>query len=455
MQNFGSTALAREADEGREPMQRTLILSASTACLLALVGYVRTVEQRVGRLEREPRADPAEVRGLQGELESVRARVDGADATAAAERERFQRGLATMQRRAEEVARAAWTTRTELARLEAQWAERDDEDRTEALSQEITALRAELDARTTELDALAEGAADLARSEAERLRAEVEPLVGRDPRHMWDELVGPVVQLAGDATVGSGVLLASRQREDGGWLTYLLTSWHVVRDIYGSTDRVHLPVTAKLYDPDGSTRFETAHMVAYDVELDVALLTLDTREHVPHGARLASRERVRSVATFEDIYAVGCPLGNDPIPTPGEIAASSHDVEGGHYWMISAPTYIGNSGGGIFDARTYELLGIFSKIYTHGSTRTTIVPHMGLATPLSVVYEWLDRVDQGQGRRPAGARRPRGRAADGLGRARVALDRRAARAGHSGPSRPPVPSPRRAPGASCSRSPRC
>lgn len=396
VEKFGSTGLGREADVGPSPMTRTLILGTSTACLLALVGYVRGVEERLGRLEREPRADPAEVAGLQGELESVRVHVAGADALRAAERERFERGLDALQRRAEDVARAAWATRTELARLETQWAERDDGERADLLEAEIAALRDELEARTSELDALAEGAADLARREAERLRAEVEPLVARDTRHMWDELVGPVVQLAGDATVGSGVLLASRPREDGGWLTYLLTSWHVVRDIYGSTDRVHLPVTAKLYQPDGTTRFETARMLEYDVELDIALLTLDTREHLPHGARLASRERVRAVATFEDIYAVGCPLGNDPIPTPGEIAASSHDVEGGHYWMISAPTYIGNSGGGIFDARSYELLGIFSKIYTHGSTRTTIVPHMGLATPLSVVYDWFDRVGQAQ-----------------------------------------------------------
>lgn len=386
-------------------MQRTLILGASTACLLALVGYVRSVEVRVGSLEREPRADPAELRGLHGELESVRARVDGADE----ERERFQLGLAALQRRAEDVGRAAWSTRTELARLEALWAEREEEDHSAQLAREIAALRAELEARTAELDDLAAGAAELARSEAQRLRDEFEPLVsGRDPRLMWDELVGPVVQLAGEATVGSGVLLASRPREDGGWLTYLLTSWHVVRDIYGSTERVHLPVSVKLYGADGTTRLESAHMLAYDVPLDVALLTLDTREHLPNGARLASRERVRNVAIFDDIYAVGCPLGNDPIPTPGEIAAVEHVAEGGRYWMISAPTYIGNSGGGIFDARNFELLAIFSKIYTHGSTRTTIVPHMGLATPLSIVYDWLDRVGQGQIVDAQGVRMPEG-----------------------------------------------
>jgi hypothetical protein len=378
-------------------MQRSWILVTTTACLLALGGYVGTLERRLGTLESEPRTDPADVLGLQGELESVRAQFEVAAVSSALERERFELGLAALQRRAEDVGRAAWSTRAELARLEAVWDERASEDRSDELSREIASLRAELEARTAELDALAEGAAELARSEAQRLRAEVQPLVaGRDTRLMWDELVGPVVQLAGESTVGSGVLLASRPRAEGGWLTYLLTSWHVVRDIYGSTERVNEPVTVKIYRADGSTRLETARMLQYDVPLDVALLALDTTEHLPNGARLASRERVRAVAIFDDIYAVGCPLGNDPIPTPGEIAAVSHDVEGGHYWMISAPTYIGNSGGGIFDARSYELLAIFSKIYTHGSTRTTIVPHMGLATPLSTVYDWLDGVGQGQ-----------------------------------------------------------
>ncbi|MFQ5634674.1 MAG: FAD-dependent oxidoreductase, partial [Gammaproteobacteria bacterium] len=50
----------------------------------------------------------------------------------------------------------------------------------------------------------------------------------------------------------------------------------------------------------------------------------------------------------------------------GEVADERHEVDGEHYWMISAPTYIGNSGGGIFDAQTHELLAVFSKIYTHG-----------------------------------------------------------------------------------------
>ena len=93
---------------------------------------------------------------------------------------------------------------------------------------------------------------------------------------------------------------------------------------------------------------------------------------------------------FDSIYAVGCPLGNDPIPTSGEIADTNHRVDGNTYWMISAPTYIGNSGGGIYDAKSGALLGIFSKIYTHGNLRPTVVPHMGLVTPMSQIYDWLE-----------------------------------------------------------------
>jgi hypothetical protein len=91
---------------------------------------------------------------------------------------------------------------------------------------------------------------------------------------------------------------------------------------------------------------------------------------------------------------VGCPLGNDPIPTFGEIADTHHEVDGNHYWMINAPTYIGNSGGGIFSSSDHELLGIFSKIYTHGNLRPTVIPHMGLVTPLTAVYDWLEEVGQ-------------------------------------------------------------
>jgi len=220
--------------------------------------------------------------------------------------------------------------------------------------------------------------------------------VARDLSQMWKELVGPVVQLAGESSVGSGVLLGSQwDPSRAAYRTYLITAWHVVRDIQGDLSNTAMPVPVNVYHEDGSIQAEEARLLIFNVDLDAALLEVHTEEALPNGAALATRKQLASTRIFDRIYAVGCPLGNDPIPTPGEVATCRHRVDGELYWMINAPTYIGNSGGGIFDAETHELLGIFSKIYTHGSLRPTIVPHMGLVTPLSEIYGWMDEEGYG------------------------------------------------------------
>jgi S1-C subfamily serine protease len=273
----------------------------------------------------------------------------------------------------------------------------------ETIDASLVALRERLDKGASSLQELAHSASRIAAEEREKiaaidaaLRPLQEQTQRRDVEGMWNELVGPVVQLSGETTVGSGVLLPSRRVADGeGWESYLLTSWHVVRDIYGDPDNIEMPVPVRVYDSSGTASNDTAHLVVFDATIDVALLVMKTDEPLPHGADLPKRSRLDQVKIFDPVYAVGCPLGNDPIPTAGEIASTYHYVDGEPYWMISAPTYIGNSGGGIFDANTHELLGIFSKIYTHGSMRTAIVPHMGLGTPMPTIYAWLEQVGYG------------------------------------------------------------
>ena len=60
--------------------------------------------------------------------------------------------------------------------------------------------------------------------------------------------------------------------------------------------------------------------------------------------------------------------------------------------MVSTPAYFGNSGGGVFLAETCELIGIFSKIYTHGTYQPQVITHMGLAVPINVIHDWLDEI---------------------------------------------------------------
>lgn len=253
-----------------------------------------------------------------------------------------------------------------------------------------------LQKRYEALNELAENARRAASDTQEKL-AQLDRTISAAPdlHTMWRELVGPVVQLAGDASVGSGVLLRSEPLPQGGFHTRILTAWHVVRDIQGDPPDLELAVPVQIYREDGTTRQEKAKLLAHDPKVDVALLEIVTPDALEFGADLAPRSRLTEARIFDQIVAVGCPLGNDPIPTRGEIATCQHEVEGECYWMINAPTYIGNSGGGIFDSKTHELLGIFSKIYTHGSLRPTIVPHMGLVTPMGKVYDWLEAVGHG------------------------------------------------------------
>jgi hypothetical protein len=215
-------------------------------------------------------------------------------------------------------------------------------------------------------------------------------MMSASPQVRWTEMVGPTVRLEGSTTVGSGVVLESRPHPDGrGYQTLLLTAWHVVRDIQANGSDDKIPVPVEIHRQQGS-RYEIGRLLAKNPKLDAALLELQTRKPVEHGARLASRSALTSMQVFDEIYAVGCPLGNDPIPTRGEVSDLRHVLDETNYWMISAPTYIGNSGGGIFDGQERRLMALFSKIYTHGTIRPTIIPHMGLASPLDAIYDWLE-----------------------------------------------------------------
>jgi len=375
-------------------MQRFLLTAALVSAAALAVDHLQALEGRIAELEQVPRVEVEHTRELARRLDNLRRSLEEARATYESDdrADALAAELAVVSKALERERCAVAAQDERLAGWEERWGNRQPE----TLEGKLDALSADLGHRQRDLDELRALASRTSQQGEERLRAlsqQVQPLLAEpDTAGLWHELVGPVVQLSGDTTVGSGVLLESQRGTSGeGYVTHVLTSWHVVRDIYGSLDRIESPVPVRLYEPDGSTTDETAHMVAYDVGLDIALLEMDSDRQVPHGARLASHDELGRVDTFDAVVAVGCPLGNDPIPTSGQIASTTHVVDGVHYWMISAPTYIGNSGGGIFDARTRRLVGIFSKIYTHGSARSTIVPHMGLATPLPVIYEWLDR----------------------------------------------------------------
>ncbi|HEX7896309.1 MAG TPA: serine protease [Planctomycetota bacterium] len=230
-------------------------------------------------------------------------------------------------------------------------------------------------------------ASDAARRDVLRLldenRRDVDARLARDVAGMHRDILGPSLQVNARGGVGGGTILSSAEGR-----TWAVTAWHVVQKAVREDGRD--PVEVKLYDAGGAPA-ETvdADLVVWDEAKDLALLRLrDGRKSRP--ARLASRQTLRTVQVFTPLYAVGCPLGHDPLPTRGEVATLNKDVAGQRFWMMNAPTIYGNSGGGVFHADTNELIGVSVMICTYDGAVSTPVPHLGILAPLAAVYDWLD-----------------------------------------------------------------
>ncbi len=367
---------------------------ALTALATGGAVHVARLGERVAELEGRPVADPVRVAALEQRVADLEAGIARSQTMinelwcSSARTRDVDAGLRTLEAALHEAARGIEEQRASIARI----ATLEEEAGPRAIDARFREFGASLEGRWHELGDLA------ARAEALAVHARagldvVQRGLEHNPERLWQELLGPTVQVSGGETVGSGVLVAAGTLAPAGSdATYVLTAWHVIRDLFVGDAEPAPDVPVSIYAPDGTARHVRGALVEHDPALDVALLRLPAGERIESGARLAPRSRLTSVRVFERIYAVGCPLGNDPIPTFGQIADTHHVVDGQGYWMVSAPTYIGNSGGGIFDAQTHELLALFTKIYTHGAVRPMVVPHMGLALPLTEVYDWLDRV---------------------------------------------------------------
>lgn len=212
----------------------------------------------------------------------------------------------------------------------------------------------------------------------------------RDPNELTKTMLLPTVQLNGEDTVGSGTLIFSGVNPKTSKVeSYVLTSYHVVRNILADSPRASndgFDVT--IYLP-GEKYVVKGKMVANQPKIDAALVKLATDRKLPNVANVLPRNEASQIKVWDPVCAVGCPLGNDPVPSHGEVSSLTNELNGANYWMINAPTYFGNSGGGIYRSDTRQLIGVFSKIYTHGKGNPVVVPHMGLCTPIDLVYQWL------------------------------------------------------------------
>ncbi len=205
-------------------------------------------------------------------------------------------------------------------------------------------------------------------------------------------LLHPSVQVNATGGAGGGTIVFSRPEKGEAYGTYVLTAFHVVAKAIQKDERgreLRRTVTVTAYRADGSEdeRIQ-GDLLLWHEKRDIALLRL--RSSRPFTvARLAGAAQLSAVAVFTRVTAVGCPLGHDPLPSQGEISTVRKDVQGERFWMMSAPTIFGNSGGGVFARESLELIGVSAMLCTFDNPRATPVPHMGILVPLGSIRQWL------------------------------------------------------------------
>ena len=207
----------------------------------------------------------------------------------------------------------------------------------------------------------------------------------------YEQMLYPTVRITAGFATGSGVIfetthsLRSVQADEHrctrcapvgapdhccakGTQIFILTASHVVED--------ETTVNIELYNLE----VITGTVVITDTVKDLALIKPQINTDKIYTARLAPESY--QAYLFTPIYTVGCSLGLKPRPSQGIISAINADS-----WEVSSPILPGNSGGPVFDGRTYEVIGIavWVKLY-NGQLVTT----MAGIVPINQIYEFLE-----------------------------------------------------------------
>ncbi|MFN3243861.1 MAG: trypsin-like peptidase domain-containing protein [Planctomycetota bacterium] len=367
-------------------MKRTLI---EVFCGLAVLVMMVSFHHQIARIE----VQQADVGALEDKLEDAIANKDASreelDDLRKQLIEQTENRMASLEQKLRVAAAGSDQARVIADELER--AQRDVELFRSQLSTDFARTKALVDAYISEVRAKEQNAA-MKLSETQGQIATLASTIYQDREELTRRMLLPTVQLNGDDTVGSGTIVFSGPNRKNGnkTETYVLTSYHVVRNILADTPRARREgFEVTVYLP-GENLIVKGHMVASEPKIDAALVKLVTDRKLPNVANVLPREETDEVNVWDPVCAVGCPLGNDPVPSKGEVSSLTNELNGANYWMVNAPTYFGNSGGGIYRADTRQLIGVFSKIYTHGKGQPVVVPHMGLCTPMDLVYEWLE-----------------------------------------------------------------
>ena len=198
----------------------------------------------------------------------------------------------------------------------------------------------------------------------------------------YERMLYPTVRIKTGNSTGSGVIFYHEGTKDTKNI-YVLTASHVVGD--------NSDVRCEIWDGDGyppdgrAGTIYDARVVITDTLKDLALITIHNSSLITHTYSATLAPRNYTPYLFRPVYTIGCSLGLTPRPSQGIISVIEDT-----YWEVSSPILPGNSGGPVYDSKTFEVIGIavWVRIY-----KDQLITTMGGIVPINQVYEFLESIE--------------------------------------------------------------
>ena len=230
-----------------------------------------------------------------------------------------------------------------------------------------------------------------------------------------EQMFYPTVRVRTKKAGGSGTVVYSQKHKDEVF-TYVITNHHVISDSV-KIEKKWDPVLKRKVDKE---KLDTVHVEffrynnyshtvgSFAVEADIvayseveggqdwALLRVRDKENTAdYVANMFPLDDIDNVHIFDEVFAVGASLGHPPVASEGHISYMDDEIDSYKYWMSSAPTIFGNSGGAVYrwsEARKrYDYIGIPSRISIQPmGFSADAITHMGYFIPIDRVYKLLD-----------------------------------------------------------------
>ena len=233
-----------------------------------------------------------------------------------------------------------------------------------------------------------------------------------------EQMFYPTVRVRTKKAGGSGTVVYSKKHGEEVH-TYVITNHHVIADsvkiekkwdsvLKRKTDKEKLDTVFveffryNNYSHTVGSFAVQADIVAYsEVEggQDWALLRVRDKENTADWvANLFPLDDLDNVHIFDETYAVGASLGHPPVASNGMITYMDDEIDSYKYWMSSAPTIFGNSGGAVYrwsgTRKQYEYIGVPSRISIQPmGFSADAITHMGYFIPIERVYKLLEEND--------------------------------------------------------------